>query len=252
MQDGGACEETLLKTRKQTKGSEERKKKQHSQREGRREQTTASNSFFTRAWERYWFKFRISYGLLVFFRFVFFTAFAFDCWTQIHRAAKYSRCVDFNIPHISPAAEAWVAQLAAYVRSHQFWQLTVVNASCALAWVWSAFANVLWLFNTIPGNTSMLSPDQLASFWESFSLLPPTPASLIVCWALMAFVALRIAFGRAQRWELLLLTALQFYHYYSSQLNLFQHEHLLAIIALVWCFVDWDQVEAEAQQSQAT
>jgi hypothetical protein len=205
------------------------------------------------AWQEYWFGYRISYALLIAFRSVFFAAFAFDCWTQIHRAIKYADCARFNVSHFSPAAEAWLASffassLSLFSSLFPPWLLAPFQPALDyISWYFATLWYRSWTARDFVAWTSFPHRPQLLDFWHSLSLFPPSPSVLVLCWSVMAFVALRIALGRFRRWEVFLLAGLQWYHYYSSQLNLYQHEHLLAILLVIWCFVDWHQVSEDAR-----
>lgn len=196
-------------------------------------------------WREYWFGYRISYALLVVFRAVFFAAFAFDCWTQIHRAIKYVDCARFNVSHLPPSAEARLASFfasALSLSSSLFppWLLAPLRPALDhLSWYFATLWYRSWTVRDFVAWASFPHRPQLAAFWHSLAVVPPSPPALVLCWAVMAFVALRVALGRFRRWEVVLLAGLQWYHYYSSQLNLYQHEHLLALLLVIWCLVDW-------------
>lgn len=217
--------------------SDKRAKNVENEKEAQNEARRSALATIAEWWRQYWFEYRISYALLVFFRFVFFGAFAFDCWTHIHRAVKYAHLADFNVSHLPPSVEAHARALLSFLVDS--WPVPLQPALGSLS-----------SLVTASGQSLVSDWPLLRSYWASLSFLPPSQASLVLCWALMTFVSLRVAFGQFRRWELFLLAGLQWYHYLSSQLNLYQHEYLLAILLVLWCFVDWDRAETEAHRAK--
>ncbi len=109
-------------------------------------------------------------------------------------------------------------------------------------------------------NISHLSPS-VEQFLRSVPhvgnfLLVPNGSVIIFCWMVMCFVSIRVSLGWFSRWEIILLTALQGYTYFISQLNLYQHEYLIFLILTVWSMIDWDSMkesrELENEKAQTS
>ncbi len=78
-----------------------------------------------------------------------------------------------------------------------------------------------------------------------FHYLPAvTPERVVVLWCMQSYLAFQVAFGLQMRWTVPLMCILNFYTYFCSRLDSYQHHYLLWWILFILSTVDWRNVKA--------